>query len=450
MAIISRTLARIKADPIGSLGGSDKVNELFASAGHVWRERVFSPAMTLGLFMLQILHGNTAVTHLRHLSGKDIRPQSYTDARKRLGLQTLASVIGQLCRDCVNYTQESASTWLGRRVLIADATTCITADTPAMQRRWPQPSVQKVGCGFPMIKLLGLIDLASGMIVQLSMFSLHVHEMSRSVAMAAMLRAGDVLLGDRGFCSFAHLSLLALKKIDAVFRMHQKQIVDFTVNRPHRGGKQNKRGRGVPTSRFVRRLGPADQIVEWIKPRKKPGWITQQEYDQLPGTLRVRELQYQISIAGRRTRIVTIATTLLDPMRYPKREIAGLYGLRWEIETNFRHLKQTMKMDQLKCKTADGVLKELLVFTLIYNLVRAAMFTAAGRQHADANRISFIDTVRWLCSTTAAVPTRLIINPTRPGRWCPRVKKRRPKEYDFMTKSRSKYMQPEAAAELRD
>lgn len=448
MATIAATLRRIKSDPLGSLGSKNKVNQMFAQAGHVWRERLLDPATTLGLFILQVLHGNTAITHLRHLSGKDVRPQSYCDARARLPLAMLGTVITQWCRDCITCTQDAVSTWQGRRVLLADATTCITPDTPAMQRLWPQPSAQKPGCGFPMIKLLALMDLATGMIMQLSMFCLNTHEMSQAAAMASMLRPGDVLLADRGFCSFVHLSLLALKQIDAVFRMHQKQIVDFTPNRQHQRGRKQRRKRGVPTSRFVRRLGPDDQIVEWIKPSKKPQWMDQQEYDLLPPTLIVRELRYPIVVPGRRTRIVTIVTTLLDPIRFPKREIARLYGLRWEIETNFRHLKQTMKMDSLKCKTADGVMKELLVFTLVYNLVRAAMFAAAQRQHADPNRVSFIDTLRWLGSDRTVQAIQLLINRPRPGRCCPRVKKRRPKGYDLMTKARSQYMQPQSDQQL--
>ena len=89
-------------------------------------------------------------------------------------------------------------------------------------------------------------------------------------------------------------------------------------------------------------------------------------------------------------------------MRYPKREIAKLYGLRWEIETHFRHLKSTMGMEHLKCQSVDGVLKELMMYVLVYNLVRAAMMLAAQRQNvADANRMSFVDALRRLRSVLA-------------------------------------------------
>jgi hypothetical protein len=336
---------------------------------------------------------------------------------------------------------------------MTDATAVTAPDTPALQ---PQPSAQKEGCGFPALKLLALLNLASGMIVQVTMMRLNVHEMSQWAGPHAGLRRGDVLLGDRAFCSFAHLVLLVAMSVDAVFRTHQAQIIDFTPNRPHRrrkGGKNSKHyQKGVPTSRFVRRLGEEDQIVQWSRPVNRPVWMSKIEYAALPETLEVRELRYRITARGMRTHQVSITTTLLDPMRYPKREIARLYGLRWEIETNFRHMKTTMGMQKLKCQTPDGVMKELMIFALVYNMIRAAMMMAAERQGIDnANRVSFIDATRWLRSNTVhsnPMMPELVVNPTRKGRWCPRVLKRRPKEYDRMNKPRSEYLEPRAQTEV--
>ena len=95
---------------------------------------------------------------------------------------------------------------------------------------------------------------------------------------------------------------------------------------------------------------------------------------------------------------VTLVTTLLDDEVYSLPELAELYRRRWEQETNFGHIKTTMKMDVLKCKTVDGVLRELHVFALIYNLVRQVMITAALRQEVDVNRISFIDALAKVSS----------------------------------------------------
>jgi Transposase DDE domain len=455
MAIIAATLRRIKSGPLALLGGAERVNECFTQAGHAWRDCVLDPATTLAMFVLQVLNGNTSMAHLRLLSGGRCAESSYCEARKRLPAAGVAAVVEQLSCDHIRCNQND-SRWLGRRVLMTDGTTAAAPDTPELQELWPQPSGQKPGCGFPIIKMLALMDLASGMVLQLTIMCRKVHEMSQLAGMHGMLLAGDVLLGDRAFCSFAHLHLLLKMSVDAVFRMHQRQIVDFTPNRPHRGksknkGTKRKRGGtkpkpGVPTSRFVKKLGDQDQLVEWTRPESWPVWMTFAQFLSQPPTLLIRELRYQITIKGYRTREVTIATTLLDPMRYPKRQIARLYKLRWEIETNFRHLKTTLKMEHLKCQSADGVIKELMVFALVYNLVRTAMIKAAQSQKvADANRISFIGALRWVITLLPAVQhpvPLLVVNPTRPNRTHPRVKKRRMKEYDLMNKPRCKYAEP--------
>jgi len=453
MAIISSVLHRIKSDPLACLGGADRVNDCFAAAGHVWRDRVLDPASTMALFMLQMVHGNTAISHLRFLSPIECAGASYCDARSRLPVKGVATVVEQL--SCAGERErDSASQWLGRRVVMCDATSAAAPDTPELQKTWPQPSVQKRGCGFPIVKLLGLMDLATGMILQLTMMCLTTHEMSQLAGPHGALRSGDVLLGDRAFCSFGHLVLLMAMSVDAVFRMHQAQIVDFTPGRPCRGKSRKKKyQRGIPSSRFVKKLGVEDQIVEWKKPTNRPVWMTDEQFAGQPAVLRVRELRYRITARGMRTREVTLATTLLDSMRYPKREIARLYGLRWEIETNFRHLKTTMKMEHVKCRSAEGVIRELMIFALVYNLIRAAMAQAAQRQAVtDANRISFIDTLRWLRSVLTAAPIEttpeLIVNPLRPDRHHPRVKKRRMKEYDLMNKPRAEYSKSDAGMKV--
>jgi hypothetical protein len=441
MAIIASTLGRIKTDPLACLGGAARVNQLFAQAGHRWRKCLWDPATTLGMFVLQVLHENTAITDLRLLGGPDVKESTYCDARMRLPVAAVARVVEGLCGDCSRCMQQSRS-WLGRRVFVADATSASTPDEPVLQDLWPQPAAQKPGCGFPAVKLLGLLDLATGMIVHLAMMCLNVHEMSQLGGLHGMLRAGDVLLADRGFCSFMHVAMLLKSSVDAVFRIHQRQIVDFTPGRPHRkkGGKFTRRG--MPTSRFLRRLGHEDQVVAWPRP-KRPGWMGEAQYALTPEWVEVRELRYRVVVRGRRTRVVTVVTTLLDPMRYPKAKVAELYGLRWQVETNFRHLKTTMKMEQLKCRTADGVLKELMIFVLVYNLIRAAMVMAGERQGVDPDRISFIDTERWLRSQctppTRKGPIDLIVNPVRPDRWSPRVIKRRIKPYDLMNRPRHEY-----------
>jgi hypothetical protein len=189
--------------------------------------------------------------------------------------------------------------------------------------------------------------------------------------------------------------------------------------------------------RWLQRLGKQDQLVQYFKPKQCPEWMSAKEYDALPASLVVRELRYTIPRGAFRTREVTLVTTLLSAEQYPKTELAKLYGVRWGVETNLRHLKQTMKMDVLHCETVSGVLKELLIFVLVYNLVRAVMYEAAQRQEVAVNRISFADALGWLRQAKPGSDLReLKVNPVRPNRFEPRAVKRRPKQYDIMVKPR--------------
>ena len=445
MAIIASMLQRIKSDPLPFLGGAEFVNQCFANVGHVWRDRILDPAHTMGLFVIQILNGNSGISRLRHLSNIDVANSSYCEARARLPVAGVAAMVEALT---AGSSGASSTTWLGRRVFIADASSALLPDTNEQQKHWPQPSMQKPGCGFPVIKILGLMNALSGMIIHATMMAMKVHEMSVAAGMHAVLRAGDVLLADRGLCSFAHLAMLAKLSVKAVFRVHQHQIIDFTPNRAHRDKKGKRQQRGIPSSRFVRKLGVDDQVVDWVAPATRSTWMSLEFFKSLPKSVRVREIRYHIVSRGSRTKVVTIATTLLDPVAFTKENIAQLYGLRWQIELNFRHLKTTMKMEHLKCKSAAGTMRELMVFMLVYNLVRGVMSKAAARQKVDDdNRISFIDALRWLCAQLAMIPTgqlrELIVNPVRKPRYCPRVLKKRMKPYDLMNKPRSMYRNPQ-------
>jgi hypothetical protein len=280
---------------------------------------------------------------------------------------------------------------------------------------------------------------ATGMVVKVPTSPLRTHDISGMVELHPELREGDVLAGDRGFCGYAHWALLFLRDVFAVFRIHQRQIVDFTEGRPHGvAGKGANRGKkGMPRSRWIRAFGFQDQLVQWFKPVECPKWMSAEPYASLPESLAVRELRYRVDGKGFRTREITLVTTLIDAELYPADELASMYYRRWTMETNFRHLKITMKMDVLKCETVNGVLKELAVFVLIYNLVRFVMLEASRRQEVEVDRISFIDALRWLMSARPEDKLcNLVVNPHRPNRYEPRVRKRRPKPYPLMTKPR--------------
>ena len=428
MATVSRVLKRIKHD-LQPFVQDAEIRAACQQVGHRWRNRLLDPVVTVQLFVLQILHANTALSHLRHLAQYPVKPAAFCKARMRLPLAVLQGLLAKTA--AAARTQTLPATWNGLRAYLVDGSSTICPDSPALQKAFGQPRNQKPGCGFPLPKLLGLFDACSGMILELLVAPLYTADLTDTWRLHRLLQPGDLLVGDRAFCSFGHLAILAGQGLHGLFRLHQRMIVDF---HPHR----RSGGKGQPTSTFVKRLGKHDQIVDWQKPQARARWMTPAQHKALPATLRVREVRYHLPKKGQRTRLVTIATTLLDPGRYPKEQILELYAVRWTVETHFAELKTTLQMRQIKCKTVEGVKKELAVYCLVYNLVHAVMLAAAARQQVDPLRISFLDTIRWLRSAPVGedLPV-LVVNPHRPNRHEPRVIKDLKDSYRKMVKARS-------------
>jgi hypothetical protein len=433
---IVSVLRRIQNAPAQQLDRPEIVDAC-RQVKHSWRTCLLDPVALIHLFLLQILRGNTAITHLIRISGLDITASAYCQARSRLPVALFQELLRRVAARIKPAVDENGR-WHGHRVFVADGSGVSMPDTPELQAHFGQPSVQQPGCGFPVAHLLALFHVGTGMLLEVLTGPLCTHDMSGVARLHPHLRKGDVLLGDRAFCSFAHLALLLGRGLHGVFRLHQRQIVDFTPHRVHALPGDRKAPKGRPHSRWLRRLGVTDQLVAWIKPKGCPEWMTAAQYASLPGELLVRELRYRIDRPGFRVKEVTLVTTLLDAELYPLEALAELYRARWQVETDLKHLKITMGMDVLRCETVAGVSKELLMYALVYNLVRLVMVEAARRQGVAVDRISFVDALRWL--TTARPGERLpqlVVNPDRPDRVEPRVRKRRPKQYPLMTKPRS-------------
>lgn len=415
---------------------SDWILEACREAGHRWRACVLNPVAIFHWFMTQILHGNTSLTHVSLLAGRAFTDEAYCQARAKLPLAVFENVLRRVV-GTLNASTKSDGLWLGHRTFFVDGSSATTPDVPELQTCLGQPSNQAKGCGFPVMRFLALFHFGTGMLLQIVAASLRAHDLSMMRDAHDALKPEDVLVGDRAFCSYAHLAVLAQRGIHGVFRVHQKQIVDFTPRRKHIHPRQKNPPKGVPRSRWIGRLGKDDQLVAWYKPLVRPDWMSDEEYAALPESLNVRELRYQVGRPGFRTKAVMLVTTLCDEARYTADALAELYGARWEVETNLRHLKQTMKMDVLKCKTVDGILKELHIYGLIYNLVRLIMREAAARQGVAPDRISFADAYRWLaCAAPDEEVPPLVVNRARPARIEPRVRKRRPKQYPLLKKPR--------------
>jgi hypothetical protein len=408
-----------------------------------WRDRVLTPMTTVQLFLLQILHGNTACSHLPHLSGLRFTAAAYCQARARLPLRCFDLLLERFAR-AVQPGLSSESRWYGHRTFLVDGSGCSMPDTPALQDAFGQPTEQRPGCGFPVARLLGLFHAGTGVLLKLVVAPLLTHDLARVQAVHPSLQPGDVLVADRGLCSYAHLALLVQAGVHAVLRVGARQMVDFTPGRPFvmPGVRRTPAVKGLPRSRWLKALGVHDQLVTWFKPKTRPSWLARETLIALPEALVLREVRYHSGTPGFRTRQITLVTTLLDAEIYRVADLAELYRQRWQVETSLAHLKTTMRMEVLHCKTVPGVLKELTVFAIVYNLVRMVMWHSAVLQHINVERISFLDALRWLSAPSTGIPLGgLIVNPIRPHRVEPRVKKRRPKSFPFMIKPRQELRQ---------
>jgi hypothetical protein len=408
---------------------------------YVWRQRLLGPVTTVHAFLLQVLHGNAACEQVPHLMHASFTSDAYIQARLRLPLELFQRLLALVCQSLTG-CHDQVGRWCGHRVWLLDGSGCSMPDTPALQHAFGQPGGQRKGCGFPVAHLLTLFHAGTGLLQKVIVAPLRTHDLKHAWQMHPQLAAGDVLLADRGFCSYAHLAQLFQAGLHGVLRIHQRAIVDFRKGRMHVPPSppfpKLKGARGLPRSAWIKWLGHCDQIVEWFKPRRCPTWISAEAYAALPASILVRELRYSIRQPGYRTREVLLVTTLLDPQAYPAAKLAELYADRWQVEVNLRHLKQTLHLDVLRCKTVAGVHKELLMIALAYNLVRLVMLRAAQNQRVSVHRISFIDALRWLCHVRDGDPLcRLVLRTHRPGRHEPRVRKRRPKQYPLMKQPRA-------------
>ncbi|MBH8563490.1 IS4 family transposase [Nostoc sp. CENA67] len=240
-------------------------------------------------------------------------------------------------------------------------------DTQENQKEYPQPSTQKEGCGFPIAKIGVIFSLVTGAAVALCIDVLNTHDIKLARKLYSFLKPNDVLLGDRAFCAYADMVAIKKNDCDAVFRKHQARTT---------------------TMRKGKIFGDSDKLVTWNKPQRCPKGLNKDEFDTLPDSITVREIYYYIEIPGFRTSRISLITTLLDQEIYPRLKIVWLYYQRWQIELDLKHLKTTLGMDVLRCKTPSMVRKEIHVYLLAYNLLRSLMWTAGTTYNTPPNRLS--------------------------------------------------------------
>ncbi len=406
------------------------------------RHRLFRKENTFWAFMGQVFNEDGSCQEVVRkfqaylaLKGTPIPSSStasYCAARKRLKLENLSTIFATTAEGMDRLPGSPDP--FGRRVIVVDGTGLSMPDTEAHQAVWPQQSLQKPGCGFPLAKLLGCFSLQTGALLSWEMGNKHNHDLNLFSQVWDTFQKDDIVLADKGFCSYYDIVKLSERGIDTVVTLaHRKPVSELEA---------------------VKKLAQNDLIVRWKRPVRNRR-IKRDEFDELPEELLLRQVRVDIQVAGFRTQRIYIITTLLDPERYPSDELADLYFRRWDVELFFRDIKTTLGMDVLRCKTPDMIRKEVTVFLTAYNCLRRLMYDAAVEADMPVRRVSFKGAVQALRSWTPhlhqqrlnrketlrlisqlyeAITNRAI--PLRPGRTEPRARKRRPKNYQLLNAPR--------------
>lgn len=462
--IVNRFVRNFKdelAQPLAKEGPFSEatIHDVGQQVGHRWRACFWTPSMILVTFLRQVLFGNcscrqavaftlaeAAAEHVgvggRPTGASDVEgalvssdPSGYSHARQRLPLKLLTR-LSRLLSDRSREHVGEGLLWCGRRVRLVDGSTVSMPDTPELQKAFPQPAGQKRGCGFPMVRLTAIFCWASGTLLDWACDSLRVHEVRLFRRLIDHLLPQDVVVGDRAFGSYYDLALLLQRGVDGVFRLHGSRPTD--LRRGHR-------------------LGRYDRQVTWRRPYARPPGVTPKQWEAIPEALTLRQVRVSVNVPGFRSQRIELITTLLDAEVFSREELGRLYRDRWMAELNLRHLKTTLGMEVLHCKSPDMIRKELAMYAIAYNLVRLLMWQAATAGGRDPRRLSFAGAQQRtlamlpylrLCKTAHQQQTLMAyllstlaadVVPYRPDRIEPRCVKRRPKSYLPLSRPRNEY-----------
>ena len=403
------------------------------------RTRIYSKETTFWAFMGQVLsedgscqevvHKLKSYASLRGLPAPSSATAAYCKSRQRLSEEELEDILHYSGHfDDEVFGDEPICE--GRRVVVVDGTGMSMADTAQNQKLWPQESQQKEGCGFPLMRLTGCFSLKTGALLSRKQGNQHQHELTLFRGQWDLFKKDDILLADKGFCSYYDMSMLQKRGVDSVITLARRTPVTSAI--------------------AVKALAENDLIVRWEKPKYNKRF-TREQWAQLPDELLLRQIKVEVHQTGFRTRVFYIVTTLMDDQTYSAKSLADLYYKRWDVELYFRDIKTTLGMDILRCKTPEMIRREVLMYLIAYNCLRRLITEAASKHQVPFRKVSFKGTVQAVrtwephFSSNASRSKRanminelyrgivdtLLTNPL--GRSEPRALKRRKKNFQFLT-----------------
>jgi putative transposase len=441
--------------PFAEVLSEQQIQKAFAEEDALFAQEedaVYTPAVTLWASLSQVLYKDEQRSCLAAVARVLVllvtlgrgpcakNSGAYCRARAKVPEVVLERLTTEVAYGC---QEEVPKRWLwhGRDVVLADGTTVSMPDTPENQAEYPQNPAQLPGLGFPIVRMVVLLSLATAMVCGMALGPYMGKETGEPALFRQLLEGVDsrtILLADLYYCSYFLIALVLRGERDFVVRLHQRRKLDF---------------------RRTRRLGRADHVVEWIRPAQ-PDWMNEATYEQIPQSLTLRLLEVQVQEPGFRVESLWVVTTLTDAQEYPREEIAELYRRRWLVELDIRTIKTTLGMDILRSKSPPMVRKEIWTCLLAYNLIRKAMLEAAYERGLSPRQLSFAAALQAIAASweILAVATE---EPSahltyaqisslaeqhvgdRPNRVEPRAVKRRPQPLALLTKPRA-----EAKAEL--
>jgi hypothetical protein len=433
--------------PFREVLAEERILEALQRSGVVFRDRVYTPVVTLWAFLSQVLSTTSSSCQnavSRVLADRVARKQhscsadhsSYCQARCRLPDTAIIDLARSTGRDLHRQAQ-AVWLWMGRHVLLLDGSTASMADTEANQKEYPQSRSQKAGLGFPILRFVVLLSLAVGTTLECAIGPCrgkNTGEQSLFRQMWEVFQAGDIVLADRLYDAYRDIALLKARGVDSVFGKKQTRRCDF---------------------RTGRKLGRDDHVVVWEKPKFDASrFSSREEWESLPEEMEIREVRVTVRRKGFKTRSVVIVTTLLEE-KYSGKALTDLFAQRWNCELDLRSIKRALGMHHLKCKTPEMVRKELWTYLLAYNLIRVRMAQAAAVHEVQPRTLSFtaaknhIDNFARPLQTAACNAERTRIEAEllkaiatnrvgkRPGRKEPRAVKKRQQKYKYLTKPRT-------------
>jgi putative transposase len=450
-AIVTAPFLQQPGLPFADVLTAQAVERAFADHNALFgQDDIFSTPVVLWAFLAQVLRDGKGAacaaavadiaTYMQQTDGQVPSGDTgdYCRARSKLDLGALRCLVREAAQRLQDHAEPSWL-WHGRNAKLIDGFTFTMPDTMENQREFPQSKTQEPGVGFPIARACVVLSLATAAIHDLNMGRYAGKETGENALLRGMLdgfQKHDVAVFDRYYCSYLMLALLRLKGVDFCARLHQRRPGDF---------------------RQGQRLGPDDHLVTWVRP-KRPSWMSPELYEQVPETMTLREVRFHVSVPGRRTETLVVVTSLIDPVAYPKEDIAELYGYRWNAELDIREIKQALGLDHLRCKSPDMVRRELWVTLLAYNLIRKLIATAAASHGKPPRQLGFTLACQTILSSWMLLATGVCRNErhlwrlaleriaandvaNRPGRIEPRVIKRRRHRYPLMQKSRERLRQ---------